>query len=1119
MRRKGSGMKKRWTAWLLAAALGAQCLVPGIAAGADGSEGERAAVFVELDAPCLADGAERDVCLNAQEDLLEELWNLPEADEISVDYRYLTLWNGLALTIPEDLADEVLALDGVAAVTRAERYYAPESASDPSAEEAAAMSPTEQVGAREAWELGYDGTGMVVAVIDTGLDVDHPAFASEPAEDTLGLTLEEVRDVLPGLNAAAGYYGLTAEDVYLSGKLPFAFNYVGRMPDVRHTAEGDPGHGTHVAGIVAGNDPEVPQAAGMAPQAQVVAMKVLGAYETTIREEVLVAALEDAVLLGCDVINLSLGAAAGFSGGGGTVLERVIVRAMEEGAVVCSAAGNDFYASYQLDGTLPGTDAVDLGSVSSPGSLTGVLSVAAAAGNSRYVQGFWVEDGEESIFVEYTDSDASFGLDRFSSLGTEGYEYVMVPGLGATEDFAGLDVEGKIAVIARGELPFAEKAANAFRAGAAAVVIYNNVEEAVTMLLTDLMGAYTAPCIMVEPEAGALLAELAGEDGTGVLRAEPQMRLTRDGDKWAPAEYSSWGSLGDLKLKPELSGLGDGIYSALDGGGYGLLSGTSMATPQVAGAAALVLQHWRETGAVDGGDARTMAMTLLMNTAEQAVQEDGVPVSPRKQGAGLMNAAAAVTTPVWLEVEGSSLPKAELGADPEKSGEYTFHFTAHNRGSEDETYFLSVSLLTDKAAGGTLTLDARELEAETTFDAAENLLSYWYDLDGDGAVDVKDVNAFCVMAADGELDQYGTRYDLSGDGDVDRADATLLWMAFEYGGNGIDPWQRVLTVPAGETVEVTVSIALSEREKRNLNAVFENGAFVDGYVELKSADGQDADLAIPVLAFYGDWSRAPLFASEIRVQAPSVTGDAGEVTGTVTVLTGQNSYLGLNPFSGEPVGANLLNASGGEGGVIADLSFGLLRNAASLSLEILDTEGEVLCTSSAGQVPRSAYEEDRMGTAARVWSEYSRDFASFVPGDYGLEDGDRFTVRLSGEKEAQGEFRHEELSFEVTVDGTAPEVLWMGVQCWGEPEEEFVLNMMVKDDHYVGSVLLMDAEGKEILAQVNVDQNVQGIISQVRIDATEYVSQAGGAFTVAVIDCVQNATLRTVKIAANSRAA
>lgn len=100
-----------------------------------------------------------------------------------------------------------------------------------------------------------------------------------------------------------------------------------------------------------------------------------------------------------------------------------------------------------------------------------------------------------------------------------------------------------------------------------------------------------------------------------------------------------------------------------------------------------------------------------MNTAVPVLQSDGVEHSPRKQGAGLANVGHAVTTPVWLSVEGSDLPKAELGDDPEETGIYEFTFTAHNTSDTAQSYWAEASLLTETAQDGLMLQQARALDA------------------------------------------------------------------------------------------------------------------------------------------------------------------------------------------------------------------------------------------------------------------------------------------------------------------------------------------------------------------------------------------------------------------------
>ena len=317
------------------------------------------------------------------------------------------------------------------------------------------------------------------------------------------------------------------------------------------------------------------------------------------------------------------------------------------------------------------TSNIDVGTVNDPASLSGVLAVASVNSTWALSDGVTLASGD---FVAVSDQGASFGLRRFAALTAEKgredgkYEFCVVPRAGREENFTGVDVSGKIAVIRRGEIPFAEKYANACAAGAAAVIICNNEDSTVLMDLSGV-GSMTAPRAG-GTENGKRLIAAAGKDGTGTLTVAAEPRSARTEDGWRLSDFSSWGPLPDLSLKPDLAAVGGNVYSTRDDGTYGELSGTSMASPQLAAMAAVTLQYVREKFVLDGADARDMVQTLLMNTAVPMAQTDGVKYSPRKQGAGLANVGGAVTTPVLLTVKGSELPKAELGGDRGQSGVY-----------------------------------------------------------------------------------------------------------------------------------------------------------------------------------------------------------------------------------------------------------------------------------------------------------------------------------------------------------------------------------------------------------------------------------------------------------------
>lgn len=170
------------------------------------------------------------------------------------------------------------------------------------------------VGVPSIWnseELGY--TGMKIAVLDTGLDLDHPSFAADPEMNGNSMTTATIDAVLTDLNAYRGMGGnVTADDLYYSAKVPFVFNYADRNLTGDHSRDQQGDHGTHVSGIAAANPVEGTNVVGMAPNAQIIVMKVFGATRAGMADDI-VAAIEDAMRLGCDVANLSLGSTAGFS--------------------------------------------------------------------------------------------------------------------------------------------------------------------------------------------------------------------------------------------------------------------------------------------------------------------------------------------------------------------------------------------------------------------------------------------------------------------------------------------------------------------------------------------------------------------------------------------------------------------------------------------------------------------------------------------------------------------------------------------------------------------------------------------------------------------------------------
>ena len=819
---------------------------------------------------------------------------------------------------------------------------------------------------------GYDGSGMVVAVLDTGLDSKHTAFSTENfSSDKLGLTYEDVAALIGKTTASKLFDGLTVDDVYVNEKVPFGFDYADSDPDMYSTHNE---HGTHVSGVITGKDDTI---VGVAPNAQLVAMKIFSDVVDTARSSWILSALEDCVVLGVDVINMSLGTACGFSRESDEeVLNGVYDKIRAAGISVIAAASNSYSSAYgsEANGNLGLTSNPDTGTVGSPSTYDGVMSVASIKGTETP----YIKFGDKIIYFDDSNNGANDPNDFFKTLlgdkESVSIEFVTVPGVGRSADYAGLDVKGKIALVRRGDNTFEEKAFIAQAQGAAGIIIYNNVSGDIKMNVGD---AKLASC-SISQDDGEVLA--AAKNGTLTLAVTQTAGPFID-------DFSSWGPTPSLGIKPEITAHGGNILSAITGGGYDRLSGTSMACPNLAGVVILLRQYVVENFpdiAKDNVKVAAMVNRLLMSTADIALNTNGNPYAVRKQGAGLANLTNSLKTPAYIltyDKNGKAMDKTklELGDDPSKTGVYTMSFTVTNIGSSSLSYEIGSFVMTEGVS------ETKTNSGKTTVTEEAYILN--------GAVTTVDGNT------------------VSG---------------------------KTITVAAGESASVTVTVTLSDSDKAYLDKSFENGMYVEGFITLTAKSGTDIDLNVPYLAFYGDWTAAPMFdldyydtnADELDdAIAPEdkTMADAYATRPIGGIYDDYVSFLGSYYFQQNPddivisANRNYIALSNQEG-AIHSLRFvwaGLLRNAAKIVVTITDdTTGEVIFECVDDDV-RKSYGDGGTPYPANVEIEFDTT-------EHNLKNNTKYTVKLTGYMDygdgALTTNKKNTFEFPLTIDFEAPTV-------------------------------------------------------------------------------------------------
>lgn len=584
---------------------------------------------------------------------------------------------------------------------------------------------------------------------------------------------------------------LTADSVYINAKIPFAYDYANNDTDVMPKATASNGyHGTHVAGIAAGNSPTF---RGVAPNAQIAAMKVFSDSASSATTSTILATLCDAVIIDADVINLSLGSVAGLSYAADELTNQIYQAIEDANILVAASAGNSYNTAMGSNaGDFPVTENPDYGIVSSPSTYEGVISVASA--NSHIIEETYLKSDELSFtYISAYNSltETTYNIFDFINAGT--YELVNIENYGSADAYENTDVKGKIVITQRGGgLSFEEKELAAYNAGAAGIIIYDNVTGYGINMVVAPENMKIA-CVYVSKEAGeALINQKTVTFSEEFIKSTPSM-----------STFSSWGPTPKLQIKPEITGIGGSVYSAYTNGGYAYASGTSMASPYVAGILALVKQSIQANyPSLTDEEIYNAVYQRVMSTADILTDLNGNYYPVRQQGAGLINAVSAIESEAYIYVQNSSKTKIELGDDKECRGIYNLTFRVMNLSASPITYFVDPIVLADEVSsdGYTLTQMGKVLE---------------------GA-------AYTVRVAEGG----------SADG-------------------------YYITVDAQGYAVVTVRIELSEKDKAYITDNFEYGTYVEGWVILRPSDAEKCTLSIPYLTFFGDWTSLPILDSDI----------------------------------------------------------------------------------------------------------------------------------------------------------------------------------------------------------------------------------------------------------------
>lgn len=640
-------------------------------------------LFVELDAPSVAElsatQARRGVTVNsrtqqlyayalsrAQQSFLPQL-----RQHVSrIDKPFRVAINGFKVIAPIENIAALSELPGVKSVRRLMLHTPELHASVP------------WIGAPSLWS-DSDGSGVTVAIIDTGIDYTHKNFGG--SGEPLDFLLNDPFDIEPG--------------TFPTDKVIGGYDFAGPVYDARDDdaiPEPDPdpidrhGHGSHVAGIVAGAGVGAQLGAGVAPGAKLFALKVFsdeGGSTDLVTDAIEMAldpdgdgAIDDRV----DVINMSLGATFGDPSDPSAI---AAANAVANGVIVVASAGNRSGAPYVTG---------------APAVAPDVISVAASWSGNRTLSAIAIKSSDDNVNGRH-ESRQGLGPVTIAAQPSMAHLVEMVspaddgnglPVAGETDDMAChpainvAQLQGQIALVRRGNCSYADKYINAQLAGAMAIIVFNdgtapNRMGPQTMTgLTDTDPVIAIPGVMISFPSGLALSESLHAGANVLSVMHPSITVPADtalDDTLASFSSSGPGHGGSL-FKPDITAPGRGILSTLAGSGFDsvAISGTSMAAPHVAGAAAILRQRYPDLSPL-------AIKSLLQNSAVNSNSFGPGTDSPyplTRQGAGIMRLDRAATLSAYVTPAGVSFGRINNDRQFEK----TVQASIVNAGKQDRQY-------------------------------------------------------------------------------------------------------------------------------------------------------------------------------------------------------------------------------------------------------------------------------------------------------------------------------------------------------------------------------------------------------------------------------------------------